>query len=125
MLKISSLLFLLCFFLMGVSCQYDNLEDLYPPCDTTDTVTYSGFMAPLMQSSCGSTNISCHVTGSTGGSTVVLDSYFGLSSTDTALLLASVNHDAGAKPMPRNAPKLDACTLYKIEKWMKDGSPNN
>src|SRR5687767_10874046 len=103
------------------SCQYDSIEELYPAsvCDTTDTVSYNLHMAPLFSSSCGAFNTSCHVTGSTGGSTVVLDSYTSVVATDTALLLASVRHTPGAKPMPRNASQLDDCTISKIEKWMK------
>ena len=115
------------FVLNQSSCQYDSIEELYPAsvCDTTDTVSYSLHMAPLFSSTCGAFNTSCHVTGSTGGSTVVFDSYSSVVATDTALILASIRHTPGAKPMPRNAAQLDDCTIYKIEKWMKAGSPNN
>ena len=108
------------------SCESNSVEELFPVvCDSVDTVSYSQYIAPLFVSSCGASNMSCHVSGSSGGSTVVLDSYLSVTSTDTTLLLASIHHRPGAKPMPRNAGKLNDCNIGKIEQWLRSGSPNN
>ena len=109
------------FSMVSSSCSSDNVEELFP-CDTTDTVSYSTFIQPLFEGSCGATSTSCHQTG-TVTSTVLLDSYDNVSAVDTARMLACMKHLPGAKPMPYNAPKLDDCIILKVEKWLHAGKP--
>jgi hypothetical protein len=116
-------LFALCFF---PSCKYDSVEELHPLafCDTVDTVSYSGYIVPLFNASCGAAEISCHKTG-TLGSTVYLDDYLSTTLVDTSLMLGCVRHTSGFKPMPKDGGKLDECAIYKLGKWIHAGEPNN
>jgi hypothetical protein len=39
-------------------------------------------------------------------------------------LMGVINHAAGYSPMPKNSPKMDDCTISKIQAWINNGSPN-
>lgn len=109
------------------SCYNDNREDLYPApppggCDTTG-VTYSGFIAPLMQQSCAIST--CH-DNATASLDIVLDNYNGVREiAQNGRLTGSVTHSSGFYPMPKNGNKLDACTIDKIRAWVNAGAPEN
>ena len=110
------------------SCYYDNDEDLYKnlqtvTCDTTN-VTYSGSVAPLMQSNC----VVCHSSTSAGGG-YAFDSYDAVSSVLSdglnSRFWGSINQLSGYSPMPQGGNKFTECDLKKIEIWIKAGYPNN
>lgn len=101
------------------SCYYDKADKLYPnqTCDTSN-VSYSAFVAPLLQSRC----YSCHP----GTSSISLKTYTDVQAVakDGRLINALKYLTGGSKNMPPDG-KLDACTVSKIEAWVKKGAPNN
>jgi hypothetical protein len=114
-----------CFMISTVfnSCYYDSEEELYPgslECDVTN-VTYSGTVAPILQSRCNS----CHNQSNASGG-VVTDSYFYLIiSVENGTFWGSINHDKGYTRMPKDDKKLSYCELTKIKAWIDGGAPNN
>lgn len=106
-------------------CYYDNEEELYPvtnqaPCDTA-AVTLSAVVKPILNQHC----IGCHNAGFASGG-VDLETYTQLaSSANSGKLLSSVKHDGKASPMPKGSPKLDECSIHKIEKWIRLGAKND
>ena len=107
------------------SCYYDIEEELYPAsggtaCDTTG-VTYSGTVAPLMQSQC----ISCHSAGFASGN-VALDSYNAVKTVAlNGKLYGTINYSAGYSPMPQGGNKMNSCSIARIQTWINAGAPNN
>jgi len=106
-------------FLAG--CYYDNEEDLYPSNCNTDSVTYSGDVAPIISTNC----LVCHSTAANLGN-VRLEGYTALKTYVTnGKLLGAIKHQSGFSAMPQNAPKLSACNIAKIQKWVDDGALDN
>jgi cytochrome c553 len=107
----------------GTSCTWQKEEDLVSnadPCDTT-SVSYSAHIAPLMTASCNS----CHNAGFPSGGVNTSD-FAGLSAVAASgALTGSVNHEPGFKAMPQGQPKLDSCSLKRINAWVNQGFPNN
>ena len=109
------------------SCYYDVDEQLYPKptdvginCDTTNA-TYSGKVAPMIQTSC----ISCHSAVANQGS-VTLETYNDvLAYAQNGKLLGTINHAAGHNPMPLGGAKLSDCVIANVSAWINAGSPNN
>jgi hypothetical protein len=103
-------------------CYYDKEELLYGnvSCDTA-AVTYSSSVAPIISANCNS----CHAgTFPSGG--LNLDSHAAIKlQVVSGKLIGAINHRAGFSPMPKNAPKLSACNIQTIQKWVDDGAPNN
>ena len=111
--------------LLGMSsCFYDKADLIYPQpttCDTA-TVTYSGTVAPILNSNCNG----CHGGAAAAGAGIKLDTYASLSTWITnGRLLNSMLHNGQASPMPKGGSKLDACTLNKVSAWIKKGAANN
>ena len=104
------------------SCTYDSREEVEPmtPCDTTN-VTFALTIKPILEAKC----IACH-SGLAPTNGLDYEKY-----SDVALvandgrLVGAINHSPGFEPMPRFAPKLPACDIKKIEKWVNDGALNN
>lgn len=106
----------------------DSLTQNYQAaqCDTTTTViSYSTDIVPIMNTSCGAANTSCHSSGAS--SLVYLDFWGGVNySASTGNFLSSITWDGTASNMPKNSPnKLTACEIKKITKWVNMGAPNN
>lgn len=108
-----------------ISCEYNNLEKMYPAveeCDTdTTAVTYTKDIQAILTKNCGLDN-SCHQTnGST--SEIPLTSYADVQNVVvTGQLVSSVTHDGNAADMPKSLPKLEECELNKIIAWVNQGS---
>lgn len=86
-------------------------------CDTTTNNTYDGKIKAIMETNC----TGCHFTGNGTGHT--LDTYNGVkASVNTGKLVLAIKH-LGSKPMPQSLPKLNDCTIAKIEKWISVGMP--
>lgn len=114
------------------SCYYDNAEELNPnfgqtgACDTNGTISYSGRIAPLMTTYCGSTGGSataCHGNGSSSG--IPLVTWQQVSDAASNNLMDAIRHENGASPMPKGGGKLDDCSITVIQKWIDEGKQNN
>ena len=112
------------------SCYNDKYDKLYPrpatTCDTT-TIKYSADIAPIITANCAISG--CHNTAGnavTGG----LD-YTIFTVLQGNALNGSVVSDINGLPtrghnaMPLNLPKLPACDINKITRWVNEGAPNN
>ncbi|MBT8326555.1 MAG: hypothetical protein KJP21_02450, partial [Bacteroidia bacterium] len=116
-----NLIIVVLFSIVGIqSCKYDVEEELYPstPCET-NAMSYQTDIVPILTNNgC----ISCH--GDLA--TLDLNGYSDLKIyVDNEALLGSIKHRDGFRKMPDNQPKLDQCTIDKIESWIYDGALNN
>jgi len=115
--------------LLSGGCYYDSEENLYPPggCDTSN-VRFSVEITSILSTKC----YQCHSnnTAPTQGDGIVWEGYANVianldSPGEEPTFIASINHDIGATPMPKNNPKLSACDIRKLEIWIANGKPNN
>ena len=122
-------LFISCILLFFLSsCYYDKKDQIYPQaivtaCDTTNS-TYTAVVAPIITANCAN----CHATGvaSMNGAGIVLDNYTSLKPYITNnYLLNSIVQNGTVSPMPKNSPKMDACSIKKIVAWINRGALNN
>lgn len=116
--------FVIILFVLNLSsCYYDVEEELYPQnavCDTTQ-VSFAQFVYPLIQNQC----LSCHSAASASGS-VVLEGYNNVKTYATnGKLYGVIAWNTGFSQMPKGGNKLDACSIKKINSWVKAGSLNN
>jgi mono/diheme cytochrome c family protein len=105
------------------SCYYDNEEELYPnvTCDTTN-MSYSKDIVPiLVNNNC----ISCHGETAYQGNVSLATHLEVVKYVTNKSLVGSITHATGYKSMPLGAPKMNACSIYKIEAWITQGSQNN
>ena len=108
------------------SCYYDNRESLYPSgaiCDTLN-ITYSGTISGIIDIHCNK----CHSTAKapTLGAGIILDNHTALLvSVKNGSLYNSIAQNGLASEMPKNASKLDACTIQKVRKWIDKGALKN
>lgn len=111
------------------ACYNDNLEELTPAyglsdnsCDTAGVMTYAYHIVPIMETHCGSKN-ACH--GATNRFNN-LSVYAGVKKTVlNGKLMSCITWTGTASRMPKNAPKLDDCTIAKIAKWVNAGALEN
>lgn len=95
-----------------LSC--DNL------CDST-RFGYSAVIRPLLNNKCQG----CHNGPSASGGIDLTTHGNVLLRVQDGKLWGAVNHMPGYSPMPKNSPKLSACELSQIRKWIDAGAPNN
>ncbi|TVR84642.1 MAG: hypothetical protein EA409_00515 [Saprospirales bacterium] len=108
--------------LFFVSCESDNIEDLFKETGcNTENIRFSSDVLPILNTHC----MSCHNSlAQLGG--VVLESYEEvLFWVNNERLLGSIKHLPGFSPMPQAGLKLDDCTIEKIEAWIQEGAPDN
>lgn len=123
---ISAYVVLACFALAGVmavptGCTYD-VEFPEGLCDTTQAVTFSGDVRPIIEANCAISG--CHVPGGEGNGDFT--TYAGLHArVDDGSLLPSIQRLPGATFMPPYADKLPDCDISKIKRWVEAGAPNN
>ncbi|MCU0446500.1 MAG: hypothetical protein MUE85_16465 [Microscillaceae bacterium] len=126
---LKKLLYLLIFGGFVASCASETEEELLRNsligCDTTD-VSYVQDIKPILQSHC----YRCHATDiATAG--IVVEGYNNAKALAQTLrngqnvLVGVTAHLPGFSPMPRNAPKLSACDILKIRKWVEEGVKDN
>ena len=111
-------------------CYRDSEEALYPKsaypggvgCDTMN-LSYERTIKFIFQKNCALPG--CHATGSaTGGYT--LDNYHGVRSVVlSGRIIGAINHRSGYAHMPKNAAKLDDCSIGLITSWINQGVQNN
>jgi len=106
------------------SCTYHNEDDYFkdnPSICYTENLSFETDITPLFQANC----VSCHNTGNQQGG-VNLDNYTGITQqAKNGKLVSVIKHETGFSPMPAYQPKLDDCTISKIEAWVNNGSKNN
>ncbi|NND95100.1 MAG: hypothetical protein HKN45_09555 [Flavobacteriales bacterium] len=123
-MKIAAFLSLTVFLVFAFqSCYYDVEEELYPSqfCDTTMAPSYSFKVVPILDQHC----TGCHG-GSSPTAGVGLDTYDGVKqSADNGELLCTITHSSGCSPMPDDAPKINACDIIKIDRWIQSGAQND
>lgn len=107
------------------SCYYDVEQELYPvltnTCDTTTTVSYATFIAPLMQNNC---NI-CHAQNVASGD-VITDNYDAVKAIALdGTLYGTISHNDNYSAMPKDLDKLNLCDIQKVKLWIEDGALNN
>jgi hypothetical protein len=125
--KISGTLLVLTL-IMAIKCTYKKAEDVYPVnntgCDTTN-VSYSASIQPILSVNC----YSCHSKANSAlGNGVVLDNYNDVSDqAKGGFLVANVTEKDLNSPthMPRGAPSLPDCEIFKIKAWVGQGYKNN
>lgn len=109
--------------ILGIaSCTYNSEEELYGTsnCDT-ENMSYSTDIVPLITNNC----LGCHGTFNYLGN-VNLEGHAEIVKYATdGSLVGSIKHSAGYVAMPDGSPKMDACSIAKIESWVNAGSPNN
>jgi hypothetical protein len=104
------------------SCTYDNEVDLYKSnaCDISDVSYMNDVQAIFNNYGC----TSCHNNLNTQGG-VNMEGYDQTKIwIDNGRLLRSIKH-LDASPMPKDQPKMDSCSINKIEAWITNGAPNN
>jgi hypothetical protein len=103
------------------SCYYDNEEYLYPGlngCDVT-AVSFSQHIEPVISNTC----TSCH-TGAGASAGIRLANHTEIvAAINTGRFMGAVKHEAGFSPMPQGAPKLDECSVKRLEAWIAAGMP--
>lgn len=116
-----SWLFVASLSVLTASCYYDVEEELYPNGCSTENVTYSANVVPVLSANC----YSCHNTAVQSGG-VVLEGYDNLKVyVDNGRLLSAIKQDGNAKAMPQGGAKLPPCTIQKIEAWILNGAVND
>lgn len=126
---LKNLVFLLILGAFMASCINETEEELLKNslinCDTID-VSYSQDIKPILQNYC----YRCHAANiATAG--VILEGYANVKAKaetivdGKSLLVGVTSHLPGFPQMPRNSPKLAACHIAKIRKWVEDGIKDN
>lgn len=89
------------------------------PCDS-NIFTYSGAVAPIMQTYC----VGCHYGPSVPGGS--LTDYASVrEAAVNGKMLGDIKHLAGFNPMPQGGNKLSDCQIAQIQKWVDNGAPND
>jgi hypothetical protein len=104
---------------LNTGCYKDNKETMYPrsSCDTTN-VTWSKDIRPIINASCAF--VGCHNADRSGGYN--LSNFEGVKAmVDNNRFLAVI--ESGS--MPKNATKLDNCTINKVRSWINKGALEN
>ena len=127
MLKIIKAGILLSMFSLS-ACYYDNLEELHvgdTPCTVPDTSSYSLHIAPIMNSSCGTSNSSCHPNRNSTNGDVGLANYMDVKDAINKGLMDAILQNGNVSNMPKGGGKLSDCHIETIQKWIDQGALNN
>jgi uncharacterized protein len=95
------------------------------PFDNDATVSFKKDIEPLLRGAC--VDSVCHNNGN-GQRGIGLDGYFSVSSfvkDDSSRFLGVIRHQPNFSQMPLGRPKLDTCSIRKLETWIRQGAPNN
>ncbi len=114
-------IFVLSLLLVQTACYKDNKESMYPStvfCDTTNA-TWGKDIKVIVDNSCATSG--CHNNASAAGG-YDLSNYTGVKTmVDNNRFLAVI--ESGS--MPKNASKLDNCTINKVRSWIVKGALQN
>lgn len=113
------------FFVLTVSCTYNNAQDLYGgavlPCDTS-AITFSQDISEILTQQC----LSCH----NNTNPIAGLSLEGHAKASAAAVLYTfmnrIERSAGdVLLMPQNGPPLSDCDQSKLRAWIAEGVPDN
>jgi hypothetical protein len=115
------------------ACQHTPIEErieppiVIVPSDSCglQTLSFKKDIEPMITTNCVSSV--CHNSGSPPRG-IGLDGHFQLSSfikNDSARFFGSIRFEGFYNYMPIGLPKLDACSILKLETWTRQGLPNN
>lgn len=98
-----------------------SCEEVVITCDTMN-VSYSGFVAPLLNTFC----VGCH-SGTAPSGAISLNSHAGVKSVAiNGRLMGAITWAPGYQPMPQGSTsKLSSCSIAKIKAWINQGALNN
>ena len=88
-------------------------------CDTINSVTFSGTIWPIMQTSC----TGCH-TGASAGGGIILANYANVQTVAANGSLMNSLRGTGVSIMPKGS-SFSACRIRQFDLWVKSGSLNN
>ncbi|MFC2087747.1 hypothetical protein ACFLSA_06270 [Bacteroidota bacterium] len=95
------------------SCSYDDEETYYQECDTSN-VSFSEDIRAIIDANC----IFCHSDNYANGG-YSYQSYEGVKEAlDKGRFLGAIRHENGFRAMPDGQPRMDDCTILKIEVWI-------
>ena len=84
-------------------------------------MSYANNIVPILNDYC----LSCHSASANQGG-VNMEGYNQVKPYVTnEKLIKSIRHDSGVSQMPKNADKLDSCTIAKVAAWIDQGALNN
>lgn len=114
----------------GIACQHKPIEQPILIIETPDpcglkSVSYQKIIAPIITNNCVSSV--CHNNGSAPRG-IGLDGHFQLSSfvkNDSTRFFGAIRQIGFYAYMPLGRPKLDSCSIQKLETWIRQGAPNN
>jgi hypothetical protein len=104
-----------------ISCTYHNEEELYPievECIEGE-MSYSNDIEPIL------TNYGCNSCHSSQAPLKLGTHAEVMDYVKNGLLVGSIVHDRGVRPMPEGQSKMDNCSIEKIKKWIEEGAKNN
>lgn len=104
---------------LSTGCYKDSKEAMYPSvgCDTTN-ITWTKDIKGIVNNSCALSG--CHDAAASGGYN--FNTYSGVKTmVDNNRFLAVI--ESGS--MPKNASKLDNCTINKVRRWINNGALEN
>ncbi len=88
-------------------------------CDT-GSFTYSGVIAPMMQSYC----VGCHSSSAAAGGSLA-DYSSVKNAAVNGRLIGNISHLPGYNPMPSASLQLSDCQVTQVKKWVAAGALNN
>lgn len=88
-------------------------------CDTNN-YSYSGAIAPIMQTYC----TGCHNSATAPGGSL-MDYNSVRDAAVTGRMIGDVSHLPGYNAMPQGGNQLEDCQITQIKKWVAAGAPNN
>ncbi len=119
----NKLLFVIGLLGLTLACTNDNLNEDFPPCDSS-SVRYSAEITDIFSNNC----LGCHGTNtfSTAGAGINLTDHSVVKDfVENGRLMATIEQSDSVSPMPMNASKLDQCNIDKIKTWINEGAQNN
>ncbi len=110
--------------MLSLSCEKNNREELDDTsnCDTT-SVSFANDLVAEIDAKCNTSR--CHSAASQAGNYNLVGYANVKAAIDGGRFQGAVNHETNFSPMPKNAGKLDACFLLKLNTWIARGSNNN
>ena len=101
------------------SCSSDS-EDPMATCEP-DNLTYTNDIAAIINTNCATTDV-CHTATSTRIFSLADFNAVNLQIPENRIS-GAINQLSGFAAMPRNAERLDDCTIAMIDQWLDDGAP--